>query len=102
MATYHLYDDCSAFSHVDGDQLVVYVSPVPDHDPDCETCLERAAKADSAELASIDLPALLDNIIVCAHHAKAALADEHEGNLNKEVDALCLDANKVRHLIKNW
>lgn len=68
----------------------------------CVNCGRSKGWRSQPVLPNIDLPAVLDNIIVTAAQAKAALVDEHEGNLNKAVDQLMTDIRDVHTLVKNW
>jgi hypothetical protein len=52
--------------------------------------------------AAMPLTAQLDNIIVLAHQAKAALEDEHEGNTRRLIASLERRAVEASHLVHNW
>lgn len=50
----------------------------------------------------LDLPIELDRVIALANDAKAALADEHEGNLAQAISDLGVHVDKIEELIENW
>jgi hypothetical protein len=50
----------------------------------------------------MDLNVELDRIIQLAQDAKAALADEHEGNFTRSVYEMGVHCDKIEELVADW
>ena len=55
-----------------------------------------------AEILSVDLDRELHNIGVLADAARNALADEHEGDVRRDVERIAKLANLAHDLVRAW